>query len=139
MMRGKWALGIVMAAAAAAASAQEAGASHAGRFMIFFDWGKPEISRDAAATLDESVAAWRARPGETVTVEGHSDRSGPAGANRRSAMQRATAVRDELVRRGVPGAAIAVRSWGEERPLIATEDGVREPQNRRVDISIGAH
>lgn len=132
-------LGMALATAATtAAAAQELAQAQTGRFMVFFDWGKPAISRDAGETIGASVAAWRMRTGEFVVLEGHGDRSGPEAANRRAALVRATAVRDELVRRGVPAAAITVRSWGEERPLIATEDGVREVQNRRVDIILGA-
>ena len=136
-MKAAWGM-LLLAAASAGAQAQGAAQTQPGRFMIFFDWGKPAISRDGLVVIEESAAAWRARPGEPVTIEGHSDRSGPAGANRRSARMRAAAVRDELVRRGVPAALIKVRSLGEERPLIVTEDGVREAQNRRVDINIGA-
>lgn len=134
------ALGIVLfavAAASTAAAVQDAVQIQPGRFMIFFDWGKPAIGRDAGQTIDASVAAWRMRPLDGIMIEGHGDRSGSVGANRRAALVRAAAVRDELVRRGVPAAAITVRSWGEERPLIATEDGVREVQNRRVEIMFG--
>jgi hypothetical protein len=43
---------------------------------------------------------------------------------------------NELVRQGVPADAIAVVGRGEANPLVATGDGVREPQNRRVEIVI---
>ena len=47
---------------------------------------------------------------------------------------RATLVRDYLAGKGVPAAAMTVRAYGETAPIIATEDGVREVQNRRVEI-----
>jgi outer membrane protein OmpA-like peptidoglycan-associated protein len=71
-------------------------------------------------------------------VVGHSDRSGPSNANRASSRRRAEAVRDYLLTHGVPSAAIRVTAAGEEAPYIATEDGVREPQNRRVDVRLTA-
>jgi outer membrane protein OmpA-like peptidoglycan-associated protein len=40
----------------------------------------------------------------------------------------------ELVRRGVQRNIITVQAFGESRPLVPTADGVREPQNRRVEI-----
>jgi outer membrane protein OmpA-like peptidoglycan-associated protein len=40
----------------------------------------------------------------------------------------------ELVRLGVARSAIAVQAFGESRPLVPAADGVREPQNRRVEI-----
>ncbi len=50
--------------------------------------------------------------------------------------RRAWRVHDWLVDAGVPDAAITVRYYGEDRPLVETEDGVREPQNRRVEIAL---
>jgi outer membrane protein OmpA-like peptidoglycan-associated protein len=104
--------------------------------MVFFDWGKVELQRDYAAALDKVVANAVADPDARLVVEGHSDRSGPAVASERSSAQRAAIVRDYLVGRGVPATRIEVKAWGEERPLIATADGVREPQNRRVDVRL---
>jgi OOP family OmpA-OmpF porin len=43
-------------------------------------------------------------------------------------------VKDALVRNGVPAASIAVVGRGESQPLVPTADGVREAQNRRVEI-----
>jgi outer membrane protein OmpA-like peptidoglycan-associated protein len=106
--------------------------------MIFFDWGKVEIQRDYAAALDKIAARARAEADVRLVVEGHSDRSGPSSASRQSSSRRAAAVRDHLIGRGVPADRIEVRAWGEERPLIATADGVREPQNRRVDVRLVA-
>ena len=101
--------------------------------MVFFDWGKTEISRDSEATLDKVAEDYRVNPAP-LSITGHSDRSGPAGANLRSSRERARIVADYLARKGVPLGAMAVEGRGEEAPIIATEDGVREVQNRRVEI-----
>jgi outer membrane protein OmpA-like peptidoglycan-associated protein len=128
----------LLSVAAAAGPAQAQSAAGTGSSMIFFPWNEPRIDRDAAAMLDNAAAAYRQSPGGAVRISGHSDRSGPAASNRRSAAARAEAVRAYLAGRGVPAAVMSVATFGEERPLIATEDGVREPQNRRVDITFGA-
>ncbi len=130
--RGRAMMAALIAGWAVAAIAQEPPPAPAG--MIFFDWGKPAIGGDAARTLDEVAAAARARPEARLVVTGHTDRSGGAAHNRRAGAARAATVRGELVRRGVPAAAITALSAGEEQPLVPTEDGVREVQNRRVDI-----
>ena len=101
--------------------------------LVFFDWGKSEVSRDSAATLDALAAAHSANP-SPILVTGHSDRSGPAATNRRSSLERAQIVADYLAGKGVTRAMISVAAMGEEAPLIPTEDGVREVQNRRVEI-----
>lgn len=118
-----------------AACAHVSTASSEARFIVFFDWSKPDINRDAAEILDKVAAAYAGRPGSELVLAGHSDRSGPAGANLRASKRRAEAVRDYLVAHGVQARAISLEAYGEQRPIVPTEDGVREVQNRRVEIS----
>jgi outer membrane protein OmpA-like peptidoglycan-associated protein len=131
-------LAIAMVAASAALQAQDVPQVPAGTSLVFFDWGKAEISRDSAAVLDNVLAEFRRAPPTTVRVElrGHSDRSGPEWANRRASRRRAEAVRDWLVERGIPRRSIDVLADGESRMIVPTEDGVREAQNRRVEIRL---
>jgi outer membrane protein OmpA-like peptidoglycan-associated protein len=51
--------------------------------------------------------------------------------------RRADSVRSYLAGRGIPDGSIATEAFGESRPLVETADGVREPQNRRVEITFG--
>jgi outer membrane protein OmpA-like peptidoglycan-associated protein len=127
----------LMLAIAAGAGAHQAPESAPAPFMVFFDWGKGEIRSDDAATLDKVAEAYRANPSQGVKLSGHSDRSGNAATNRRTALSRAETVRAELEKRGIPRNAMSIVSFGEEQPLIPTEDGVREVQNRRVVIELG--
>ena len=105
----------------------------AGPTLVFFDWGKGELSNDAKASLDKVAALYAANP-RPMTVDGHSDKSGASAGNLASSRKRAGAVRDYLVAKGVSAAMMTVRAYGETWPIIATEDGVREIQNRRVEI-----
>lgn len=107
----------------------------AGPFMLFFDWGKPELRSDDLATLDKVAEVYRANPGARLQLAGHTDRSGSAPVNRAAGLKRAQAARAELEKRGIPRNAMRVASFGEEQPLVPTEDGVREVQNRRVVIA----
>lgn len=132
-----WAL-VLAAGLVAQASAQEPPAlqAPAGPWMVFFDWGKPDLRSDDESVLDQVAAALRARPGARLQLTGHTDRSGSVSVNRAAGLKRAQAISAELQMRGVPRSAISVASFGEERPLVPTEDGVREVQNRRVVIAI---
>lgn len=124
-------LAVIACIGAEAATAQT---GHEPPFLVFFDWGKPELTRDAEATLQEALAAFRRlRPGR-VEIEGHTDRSGPAAVNLAASRRRAEAVRARLIALGIPAAAITVSALGESRPIVATADGVREAQNRRVEV-----
>jgi outer membrane protein OmpA-like peptidoglycan-associated protein len=127
----------VMLVIATCTGAQPAPGNSPSALMVFFDWGKGEIRSDDVATLDKIAEAVRANPSIRLKLSGHTDRSGCASTNRRTALNRAETVRSELERRGVPRNAISVASFGEVEPLVPTEDGVREVQNRRVVIEFG--
>ena len=129
-------LGLLGFAIVGAGSASAQSPVTARPVMVFFDSGKDEIRREWAERLDAAVPLILRQSGSVVTIDGHSDRAGTSFANRRASLRRAEVVRDYLVGRGVPSAAIVVRGFGEDRPLIATADGVREPQNRRVDVHL---
>lgn len=103
--------------------------------MVFFDWGKLDIRGDDQAVLDQVASAYQSRPAAHLRLAGHADRSGSAAANRAAGLKRALTVRAELQKRGIPRNAISVASFGEDQPLVPTEDGVREVQNRRVVIA----
>jgi hypothetical protein len=105
-------------------------------FMVFFDWDRSNLSQQAIQTIGQAAAAFKTRGSARITATGHTDTSGPESYNMALSLRRANSVKNELVRQGVPADAIAVIGRGESNPLVATGDGVREPQNRRVEIVI---
>lgn len=100
--------------------------------MVFFDSGGTEIRREWEPVLDDAARA--AASGVRIELVGHSDRPGSPAVNRMMGLKRAEAVAAALAVRGIPRSAITLRSTGEDDPLVPTADGVREIQNRRVDI-----
>jgi outer membrane protein OmpA-like peptidoglycan-associated protein len=117
---------------AAIASVQSPAAPPA--LMIFFDSGKHEIRSEWEPVLDDAAKA--AMTGARLRVIGHSDRPGSEAVNRRTALERARIVAEALRARGVSPAALLIETEGEANPLVPTADGVREIQNRRVDIIV---
>ena len=115
----------VVAAAAPVAAART--------FLVFFDWSKADLTDRARQIIGEAASA-RGQGVTRIEVNGFTDRSGPADYNMGLSQRRANAVAAELVRRGVPRNEIVTRGFGEENNLVPTADGVREPQNRRVEI-----
>jgi len=105
-------------------------------FMVFFDWDRSNLSAQALNTIKQAANQFKAKGNARITATGHTDRSGPENYNMALSLRRANAVKDALVREGVPATAIAVIGRGESQPLVPTADGVREPQNRRVEIVI---
>jgi OOP family OmpA-OmpF porin len=109
----------------------------AGPFMVFFDWDKSDITPQAAAILDNAAASYQNCGSAQVMIAGHTDRSGSDQYNQGLGQRRADAVRAYLAGRGIPDGVMTTQSFGESRPLVETADGVREPQNRRVEITYG--
>jgi outer membrane protein OmpA-like peptidoglycan-associated protein len=105
-------------------------------FMVFFDWDRSNLSAQALATIQQAADAFKTKGSARVTATGHTDTSGPEAYNMALSLRRANAVKDALVRDGVPAQAITVIGRGEQGLLVPTADGVREPQNRRVEIVI---
>jgi outer membrane protein OmpA-like peptidoglycan-associated protein len=105
-------------------------------FMVFFDWDRSNLSQQALSTIQQAANAYKTKGNARITATGHTDTSGPEGYNMALSLRRANTVKDALVRDGVPASAIAVIGRGEAGLLVQTADGVREPQNRRVEIVI---
>jgi len=103
-------------------------------FMVFFDWDKSDLSPAALDTIQRAASAYRTKGGAQIKASGHTDRSGSEAYNMALSLRRANAVKDALVRAGVRETDIAVVGLGEGHPLVKTADGVREAQNRRVEI-----
>lgn len=103
-------------------------------FMVFFDWDRSNLSQQALNTIQQAADQFRSTGKARITATGHADRSGPENYNMALSLRRANVVKDALVRDGVPATAITVIGKGETQPLVPTADGVREPQNRRVEI-----
>ena len=113
-------------------------APEVGPFLVFFDFDKADLRADAAPILDEAAAAFERYGFVRIAVVGHTDRAGPDAYNQRLSERRAAAVKAALAARGVPAEQIVTAGHGESEPLVPTEDGVREPQNRRVEITFPA-
>lgn len=103
-------------------------------FLVFFDFNSDAITPQAEAILREAAASAK-RVGDTrIVATGHTDRSGTVAYNLGLSERRAVAVRNSLVALGLQSGEIQTVAKGEADPLVATPDGVREPQNRRVQI-----
>jgi OmpA-OmpF porin, OOP family len=105
-----------------------------GEYLVFFDWNRADVTPEAASILDSVVAAAKKMGDTRVVATGYTDTSGSADYNMGLSLRRAEAVKDVLVGEGIPAQNITTIGRGEADPLVPTGDGVREPQNRRVQI-----
>ncbi len=109
--------------------------AHAPRsYLVFFDFNKSDLTPQAVAIVD--TAAKNAGPAKVtqLTVTGHTDTVGSDAYNMRLSRRRAESVASQLEKDGIPSSEIEIVAKGKRDLLVPTGDGVREPQNRRVQI-----
>ena len=105
-----------------------------GRYWVFFAWNRADLPPDGRKVVEEAARSFLSTGSARLSLVGSADRTGSPAFNRKLSARRADAVRAELERLGVPAGAIAVRAEGENAPIVANAEGVREPLNRYVAI-----
>ena len=112
-------------------------ACNTGPYIVFFDFDKSDITAEAARILDSAASAYANCGTANVMLAGHTDRAGTPKYNLGLAQRRADAVKGYLGGRGIPAARMTTQAFGESAPRVPTADGVREAQNRRVEVTYG--
>ena len=105
-------------------------------FIVFFDFDKASITSQAQSIIEQAATTAQKGGVAKIQLTGHTDLAGSANYNQKLSLRRAEAVKAALVKMGVPESEISVVGKGKSAPLVATKDGVREPQNRRVEIML---
>lgn len=101
---------------------------------IRFEESSSRIDVPSRALLDEVAAALRPCLGSIIAITGHTDTSGPEPGNLALSEERAEAVRQALMARGIPGDGLRARGVGSREPV----DGLAptDPANRRIEFSV---
>lgn len=127
-------------AAEVAALEAQAEAAFAGSASIGFKSGSDVLTGSSSAALDDIAAAivalLQADPAAKVAIEGHTDAQGDADFNLELSQERADAVRDYLVGRGVEPGALTATGYGEARPVASNDTDKGRAANRRVTITL---
>ena len=103
-------------------------------YLVFFDWDRADLTQRARQIVSAAAQASTHVQTTRIEVNGYTDLSGTAAYNQRLSVRRAQTVESELVRDGVARSEISIHGYGDSSPLVPTAKGVREPQNRRVEI-----
>ena len=103
-------------------------------YLVFFDWDKYNITPEGMQIIQLAANQYRQGGSVRLQVTGYTDLSGSAGYNQRLSERRANAVAAALEKLGVARSDMLVSGRGMNDPRVPTAPGVREPQNRRVEI-----
>jgi len=103
-------------------------------YLVFFDWDKYSLTPRALDIIAQAASDSKSQSTTTIDVNGYTDTSGTPVYNQGLSVRRANAVAAQLVADGVPSSEITAQGFGDTHLLVPTGPGVREPQNRRVEI-----
>lgn len=106
------------------------------RYLLYFHHDSTELTGESRVLLRELLGTIRERRPLDISVVGHTDTMGRKEYNDALAWRRAKAIAAILGHEGVDPSIIEIASHGKENPLIPTGDQVREPRNRRVEITV---
>ncbi len=106
------------------------------KFLVFFDFDSSTVDETAGRVLNSVSEQIKGRDDlKAVITIGHTDTRGTDQYNKRLSFERAGAVRSALIELGVDADLLKIRAMGETRPMVQTSDNVKEPANRRVEIT----
>ena len=104
-------------------------------YTVLFDWNRADINAAGATVLDRVLADAKSKSATTnISATGYADSSGSEDYNQKLSLKRADAVREYLIKNGMPAEQITVSGRGEADPAVPTAPNTREPANRRVEI-----
>ena len=106
------------------------------QYRVYFESGSTRMTQEATADLPKVMGALKKRQVPDVSVIGHTDTVGTEAFNKDLGLKRANSVAEKIRAQGLDNVEVSVESQGEGKLLVPTKDGVPEPMNRRVEITV---
>jgi outer membrane protein OmpA-like peptidoglycan-associated protein len=103
---------------------------------VLFATGKSDVAPGAQRSIDKLVDFLQKNPTRNVLIEGHTDNTGSADLNLRLSQERADAVKELLVAKGISPDRISARGHGLKYPLVSNDTAAGRQQNRRVEVVV---
>ena len=107
---------------------------HYDLYGIHFDFDKAVIQPDSNALLDDMTTALKHFPKWRLRITGHTDSTGDAAYNEELSMNRANAIKQALVERGIDAARLETLGTGEKQPVASNDTPEGQALNRRVEL-----
>ncbi|HKW14746.1 MAG TPA: OmpA family protein, partial [Candidatus Krumholzibacteria bacterium] len=101
---------------------------------VHFQSSKAILLPESSEILDRVAEGLIAHPDVKVEVGGHTDSDGPAATNLKLSSKRADAVRDYLIKKGVPASQMTSKGYGETQPISDNKSPEGKAMNRRVEL-----
>jgi len=101
---------------------------------VNFAFNKATLTPAADEKIDKAVAHIKQMDGEKYELKGYTDSTGSDAYNLKLSQKRADAVRNEMIKRGVPADRITATGYGEANPVGDNATKAGRAQNRRVEL-----
>ena len=101
-----------------------------------FETGSTKLTPESVPTVESLVVILKAYPNVAVRLEGHTDNTGDADANKKLSLDRATAVREIMITGGIADARIGTDGYGQEKPIAPNETEEGRAKNRRTELVV---
>jgi outer membrane protein OmpA-like peptidoglycan-associated protein len=106
---------------------------------ILFDFDKALLSEEAKSNLSKLVIILKDYPDTDIEIQGHTDNTGSDSYNQKLSGKRATAVAQDLGRKGISTQRVTIKGFGEGAPKYENESEGGRANNRRVEFMITAN
>src|SRR5262249_46389745 len=103
---------------------------------ILFASGKHNLRPDSLSKLNVVAVTLKSIPGKTFLIEGYTDSTGNDALNKQLSMKRAAAVREYLIRQGLPPDQVKAVGYGKDKPVAPNDTAEGRAKNRRVEIVV---
>lgn len=103
---------------------------------VLFETGKANLKNSSFKAIDELSAAMRAKSTMEIEIAGHTDNVGDKEANLKLSQERAEAVRDYLIKKGIDASRITAKGYGDTKPVADNSTSTGKQQNRRTEVKI---
>jgi hypothetical protein len=107
---------------------------HYDLYGIHFDFDKAMIQPDSNVLLDDMTTSLKHFPKWRLEITGHTDSTGDATYNEELSMNRANAIKQALVERGIDAARLETLGAGEKQPIASNDTPEGQALNRRVEL-----
>jgi len=101
---------------------------------INFDTGKADIKPESYKIIDQIVQMMKDNPDLKISIEGHTDNVGTAQFNQTLSENRAKAVMNAIIAKGIDKSRLSSKGWGATKPIADNKTEEGRAKNRRVEI-----
>jgi OmpA-OmpF porin, OOP family len=101
-----------------------------------FETGSTNLTAESVPTVDSLVVIMKAYPNVAFRLEGHTDNTGDAAANKKLSLDRAIVVKELMIKGGIADARIGADGYGQEKPVAPNDTEEGRAKNRRTELVV---